>query len=305
MRLQTRLLAFGFAFLSVFSTSFGQISQPVFPDLTGEALLDSLVSKFKPTVVLEYGPARDTLYSKIYKKDGAVECVYSGHKIALLDGVDPSQFLAMNNAQNGINCEHGYPQSKGAASGNAHSDMHHLFPTRVAVNSSRGNLPYGESPDAETENWFFEAQSSSSVPTSNVDAYAEKGDVFEPREKQKGNSARAVFYFFTMYEAEAMAADPNFFEKQRPTLCQWAKNDPADSLEWERTWAISKRQNGRPNPFVLDPTLLERTFCPEFLAENEAFLAENEAVVFPNPTAGGATVSLVLEKTERVRASVF
>ncbi len=70
-------------------------------------------------------------------------------------GVDPSSFLASN----GINAEHTWPQSKGAADEPQRSDMHNLFPAKDNVNSSRGNNPYGEIPDAETRTWYKGAQS--------------------------------------------------------------------------------------------------------------------------------------------------
>ena len=102
-----------------------------------------------------------------------------------------------------------------------------------------------------------------SIPTANINGYAEsKAGAFEPRESTKGDLARSVFYFYTMYRAQANLADPNYFELQRPTLCQWAQQDPADSIELRKTWRIAPYQDGKPNPFVIDCTLASRCWCP-------------------------------------------
>ena len=73
----------------------------------------------------------------------------------------------------------------------------------------------------------------STIPTTGIDNYSEEGAVdFEVREAQKGNTARAMLYFYTMYQAEADAADANYFASQRTSLCAWQDADPVDSLEW-------------------------------------------------------------------------
>ena len=70
-----------------------------------------------------------------------------------------------------------------------------------------------------------------------------------------------MFYFYTMYKAQADLANSTFFEAQRETLCLWHYADPVDSLEWARTFLIAGFQQGKPNPFVLDCTLPERSYC--------------------------------------------
>lgn len=238
--------------------------QTVFPNLSGAELIDSVASHYRPNDVLDYANARDTLYGKILSADDdSIRCIYSGHTLYIDHTQDPTQWIYQNGGTNGMNTEHAYPQSKGAADGNAHSDMHHLFPARVQVNEYRSDLPYAEIPDAQTQKWFINNQVVTSEPTKNKDAYAEyKSGAFEPRELSKGDVARAVFYFYTMYRAQADLADPAFFELQRPTLCQWAQQDPADSAELIKTWRIAPYQDGKPNPFVIDCTLASRCWCP-------------------------------------------
>jgi endonuclease I len=240
--------------------------QQVFPNLQGQELKDSLASHYRPIVVLEYGPARDTLFAKVLAKDDdTLRCIYSGHALYLDPNQDPTQYVYQNGGTMGMNTEHSYPQSKGAADGNARSDMHHLFPTRIPVNEARGSVPFGNIPDAQTDKWFYKTTVLTNVPNANKDAYSEyeTGQYFEPRESVKGDIARAILYFYTVYKAQADAADPTFFANQRPTLCQWQAQDPADDAELLKTWRIAAYQENKPNPFILDCTLAFRTYCPE------------------------------------------
>jgi len=259
-----------------------QTHTPVFPELSGEDLLDQVVAAYKTTTVLDYGPARDLLYGTIDLKNDSVSGIYTGHQLYLPPGVDPSTHLFMGGASDGINAEHTYPRSKGARDGNGFSDMHHLFPSRTAVNASRSNFPFADINDNQTTSWFYLNQSQSNTPSADIDRYSERiNGAFEPRESKKGDIARAMIYFYTMYTAEALAADPDFFEAQRETLCRWHRQDPVDATEWERTFAIAAHQDDLPNPFILDSTLVDRAYCSGLTAVSDR--NEKEVKIYPNP----------------------
>lgn len=302
--------------LSLFTASgiFSQSYVPVFPNLTGELLLDSVVWKFKPLTVLNYGAARDTMYGRIYNVNDSVYCVYSGHKLYLPPGADPTEALYLNGSQDGINNEHTWPQSFGAEFGNPQSDMHHLFPARAAVNDARGNLPFAEIPDNQTEKWYYLNQSQTTIPgASIIDRYSEKIDAFfEPREDHKGNVARAMFYFYTMYRNEADNANPDYFWDQRATFCQWHYADPVDQLEYDRTWMIAHYQNQRPNPYVIDCSLVARAWCEDMPGEcAELPLSvhpsptDNSYVINPNPTTGLTSLRFTIENTADIELSIY
>jgi len=264
---------------------------PVFPDLAGDDLLNAIVKDYKPVSILNYGQARDTLYGRVYNENDTVRCVYSGHALFLPEGVDPSIHLYMNDSSEGINCEHTYPRSKGADSGNAFSDMHHLFPTRIRVNAARASFPFGDIDDSQTTTWYYLNQAQNNIPTTDIDLYSEViNGRFEPREQFKGNIARAIFYFFAMYKNEALSADPNFFESQREALCKWHKQDPVDSLEWERTYMIGEYQNDLPNPFILDSTLASRCFCGSATPVQEA--VQSNIRLYPNPVTDRLNITM-------------
>ncbi|MEO6036860.1 MAG: endonuclease [Saprospiraceae bacterium] len=287
---------------------------PVFPSLSGQVLLDSLFDHYRPNVVLDYAHARDTLYAKVLAKDDdSLHCIYTNYALYLDPTQDPTQYVYLNGSALGINTEHAYPQAKGAISGtNAHSDMHHLFPARIPVNEARADKPFAEIPDAQTQKWFLGAQVFTSIPSQHIELYAESNaDDFEPREAAKGDLARAIFYFYTMYRNQANTADPNFFELQRTTLCQWNQQDPADSAELVKTWRIAAYQEGKPNPYIVDCTLANRSWCP-LVAPNctvgtaEAPIAQNLGLrVLPQPVSGPAWLELAVPFAGTLRGRVW
>ncbi len=285
--------------------------QPVFPTLSGQELLDSLASAYKPVFSMPQAQARDTLFGKIHNHDDSLTCVYTGFTIWLDPTQDPTQAAFMNGNSSAINTEHTYPQSLGAT-GQADGDLHHLYPTRADVNAARANSPFAEIPDNETEEWYYLNQKTGNIPATNIDLYSErKGQLFEPREDHKGNVARAMFYFYTMYKAQADMANSTFFETQRQTLCAWHFLDPVDDLEWQRTWQIAQYQ-ATPNPYVLDCTLPERTFCSDFsetcvVAADEVLKNEDFELkeISPNPMREGTTFTYTTSKPSRVKLEVF
>ena len=293
---------------------FGQFDfQSVYPDLEGDLLFEKLVEDYKPGVVLDYSQARDTMYKIIYNVNDTVYGVYTNFGIFLPENVDPSTYLYNNGKPNGINAEHTFPRSKGAGEGNAKSDMHHLFPSKTNVNSDRGSLPFNEIDDNITKDWYYKQIILHSKPNANIDEYSEHvSQYFEPREAHKGNVARAMFYFYTMYKQQADDEDPNYFARQKDTLCKWHFLDPVDSLEWARTWMIAKYQENKPNPFVLDCSLASRTYC-DFISD-ACTLVENKEVVFsddlrlrlyPNPVNDQLNISFINPGIKETHISIL
>lgn len=253
------------ALLSFQTTSAQFNFEAVFPGQIGSQLESSVRDAYKPSTVLNYSVARDSMFRNVYGINNTLSCVYTGHTLPMPLGQDPTEAVYLNGAANGINTEHSWPRSYGAENGNPKSDMHHLFPTRLDVNSDRGTLPFLDVIDSQTIEWYFMSIQQGNVPGSNIDLYSERGGAaFEPREDHKGNVARAMMYFKTIYKLEAQQAPVGFWETMAPVLCNWHGQDPIDSLEWHRTWIIASYQNNKPNPFVLDCTLAERLFCPGF-----------------------------------------
>jgi len=235
------------------SLPFGQdvIGDGLFED----ELIDFLQENYKTSTTLGYTNARDTMYLRIDRIDGQVKGVYTNYAVDLPDtGADPSTHLY----ENGINCEHVWPQSMYEGEEPIKSDMHALRPCKDNVNSARSNKPFNEVVDAETITWYWQDSQTSSIPSSNIDEYSENyGSYFEPREDRKGDIARTMFYFYTMYSE---VADDDFFEGQKEVLKTWHDQDPVNEDEITRTWQIAGYQEDKPNPFILDETLVERAY---------------------------------------------
>ncbi len=233
------------------------LADELFPDLSGAALQHKIAEEYTPTQTLGYKKGRDILYTKIDNHDGVLTGIYTGYSIK----VDPNSNSPRKDAfQQDINAEHTYPQSKGAT-GKAKSDLHSLFPSRVTVNSTRSSNPFAEIDDSLTQKWFKDDKKLTTIPTKSIDAYSEAtSKLFEPRENKKGDVARAIFYFYTVYRFKADAHDPDFFPLQEETLCEWNGADPVDNQELERSHLVASFQ-GNENPFVIDSTLVDRAYC--------------------------------------------
>ena len=225
--------------------------------LVEDSLINYLQDNYTTSNTESYTNARNILYGIIDNNNGYVSCIYTNYS-GQIEG--NNNFISQLYDQ-GINCEHLWPQSLGAGNGNAQSDMHHLRPCKDNVNSTRSNKPFSEINDYITDNWYWLEYSSNSIPQNNIDQYSESASsAFEPREDVKGDIARAMFYFYTIYEN---VANNSFFNEQKDVLYQWHLNDPVINSEIIRTWAIAGYQNNIPNPFILDETLIYRAYFYE------------------------------------------
>lgn len=204
---------------------------------------------------LGYNSARSQMYSYIDSENGHVYCVYTGF----------NQPAANTTYLNPINAEHTVPQSWFGKAEPMRSDLHHLYPTHGSVNSSRSSYPFGENTDSNTDTWFGINSSgsyvtSSSKPSSNSNNYSEKdGGIFEPREDHKGNLARAIFYFYTMYPTQAGSITRVVKNGDINTLYQWHLNDPVDATERQRNDRVGERQGNR-NPYIDYPDAVARAW---------------------------------------------
>ncbi len=130
--------------------------------------------------VVSYNEARKHIFSDLDVKNGKVKCVYTGREIN--GGKIPNS--------SDMNIEHTWPQSKGAT-GDAKSDLHHLFPTDSKANSTRSSYPFGK---VEKVQW---SQGGSKFGT---DAQGRK--VFEPRRRAQGQrGARDVLLLGRVQQA--------------------------------------------------------------------------------------------------------
>ncbi|MGB1205210.1 MAG: endonuclease [Chitinophagales bacterium] len=221
-------------------------------DLEGEALKTWLKANYYDDLhnELTYSTARMYLYNYIDNENNTITDVYAGYEKAWTyggTGTNPAP----------LNCEHTIPQSLFSSAYPMQSDLHHLYPVYSSWNSTRNNNPFAEINDAQTTKWMIGNASQATKPTNNIDAYSEySAGKFEPREVHKGNLARSMFYFYTMYPSQAgdiaLVADPDM-------LYQWHLNDPVDATELQRNAAIETYQ-GTKNPYIEMPELVARAW---------------------------------------------
>jgi endonuclease I len=251
-----------FVFL-VFSTSLFAQTDLIAPELTGSELIDFLQGNYSVSNPLSYNGGRDAMFEDIDGPDGTISCVYTGYTIEFTDRQDAQDG---NNEPGDFNTEHIWPQSFFDSDLPMRSDIHHLFPTRQDVNGARSNYPFAEIPDNQTDTWYYNDSNQSAIPSSNIDEYSEllSSTSFEPREDFKGNVARAIFYFWAIYQDNSSIVNDNtdneaFFNGMKDVLLQWHFADPVDEAEVQRSLGVESAQGNR-NPFIHDTTLVRRAY---------------------------------------------
>ncbi|KAA0955974.1 endonuclease/exonuclease/phosphatase [Sporosarcina sp. ANT_H38] len=149
------------------------------------------------------------------------------------------------------NREHTWAQSHGkfGTSKGPGTDIHHLRPTDIQVNSLRSNLDFDNGGSAVKGcNGCFKTANS-----------------FEPPDNVKGDVARILFYMATRYE-KGDKVDLELNDKlnngsvpyhgKLSTLLKWHAQDPVDAFEQNRNNVIQKWQGNR-NPFIDHPEWVE------------------------------------------------
>lgn len=233
--------------------------------------------------ILGYDGARRAMYSYIDKADdGQVYCVYSGFH----------QTATSTTYLNPINCEHTVPQSWFDKKEEMKSDIHHLFPTHGNVNGDRGSYPFGEVTTSNASRWYKVGSDNqydyfTSTPSDDLGSYSRlrSGVCFQPNDEHKGDCARAIFYFYTMFPTAAGSisriGDIN-------VLFQWHLDDPVSDWEKQRNNRIAERQGNR-NPYVDYPELVATAYDIS-TAVPEQLLAG--VSVYPNPADDELTIRM-------------
>ncbi len=151
------------------------------------------------------------------------------------------------------NREHVWAKSHGdfGTSTGPGTDLHHLRPADVQVNSIRGNKDF---------DWGGSAVSG--APGNYTDA-----DSFEPRDAVKGDVARMILYMAVRYEGDDYWPDlePNNsvsngsapYHGRLSVLKQWNELDPPDAFEKRRNEVIYQSYQGNRNPFIDHPEWVE------------------------------------------------
>lgn len=209
------------------------------------ALKRALYDRVKGHRALGYDRARTFLIkTAVLSPNSLLECVYTGRTTRPDGTFTPGDF----------NTEHSWPQSMGADSEPAKSDLHHLFPVDGRTNSARSNYPYGDVTCIEHD---AGAPSDTDAPPacsfqqggSALGRTTDGAIAFEVRPQKRGDIARAQFYFAIRYQKAILP-------RVEPTLKQWHREDPVDDAERFKNEGVAREQRNR-NPFVDHPEYVD------------------------------------------------
>ncbi len=209
---------------------------------TGAALRNALHQIIKVQTAISYDQVWNAL------KDTDQDPGNTNNVILLYSGRSQSKASNGGNADD-WNREHVWAQSHGGfgtATGPG-TDVHHLRPEDVTVNSVRGNkdFDFGGSPVGEAPGCLTD------------------GDSFEPRAAVKGDVARMIMYMAIRYEGEDGWPDLELNNVagngsaprmgKLSVLLQWHRQDPPDTFEKRRNERIYTAWQRNRNPFIDHP----------------------------------------------------
>lgn len=156
-----------------------------------------------------------------------------------------------------VNAEHVVPQSSFGKNRPMVSDLHHLISSPAKINNARSNYKFGQFDYSECKKWCNDNLCTATAPSDDLkDQYSclSQTNVFLPRLEDRGEVARAVLYFYTVYTDYAISTvgDVETFKK-------WNRDYPPSAFEIARNNAINRTQGNR-NPFIDDPSLADKVW---------------------------------------------
>tara|TARA_X000000368_G_scaffold11173_1_gene8965 strand:- start:239 stop:1264 length:1026 start_codon:yes stop_codon:yes gene_type:complete len=215
---------------------------------TGTDLKDKLNNIIDNHTTKSYSAAYDILEESDVDPNNSnnVILIYSGESVN-----GPNQY----NGGSGWNREHVWAKSRGDFGNTAPegTDIHNLRACNINLNSTRNNYSF-DNCDTNCNQSFG-------------NYYSGSARVFEPRDQDKGDVARIIFYMEVRYEGGngeedlEMTNDILFYDNEpihgvRSTLLEWHELDPVDDFERNRNDVIYSYQGNR-NPFIDHPELVD------------------------------------------------
>ena len=192
------------------------------------------------------------------------------------------------NGGSGWNREHVWAKSRGdfGTEIGEGTDVHNLRASNVQVNSTRTN-------------YSFDNCTLNSCEVTYGNSYSSTALVFEPRDEDKGDVARIIFYMDVRYEGDSGELDLEMTENilsvtsklprhgVRSTLLEWHEMDPVDDFERNRNDVIYSYQGNR-NPFIDHPELVDYIWGDQQQAAWNSSLSNptaqtNFKLFIPNP----------------------
>jgi len=217
----------------------------------GETVRERLKRLYKDHTVMSYKNARIQVYNAIDCENNKLWLEYSSSRYDWTCGGTsiPSSTV--------VNAEHTIPQSTFDEKTPMVSDVHHLFAAPTKLNSARSNYPFGEWSYDDCKTWCHEQTCQNTKPSGDMTEWScvrSSTTGFMPRAADRGRVARAIFYFYTMYDEYSISTVGDV-----STFKSWNKKYPPDSREIKRNEVANKTQGNR-NPYVDDYTLVDQAW---------------------------------------------
>lgn len=274
--LATVMVLFGFV-------SLGQIPSGYYNSaagLSGSSLKSALHNIIDDHTALEYQDVNEALMvtDEDPQNSNNVILLYTGWSY-------PKTYYGNN--YNEWNNEHTWSKSHGGFGDNPPegTDLHHLRPCDASVNSTKNNRDFSKG----TTQYF-----DSGVPTGCYTAQY----IWEPRDADKGDVARMMFYMAVRYEGDngeenlelvsyvntAPAGQPLYGNLD--TLLKWHDQDPVSAWEISRNNKIYYQYQGNRNPFIDHPEYVDLIWGNEPVSHATGFSANNITLNWTEPTTG-------------------
>lgn len=250
---------------------------------SSSSFVSDLSAVINPHTVISYGNYKPTVMSQFEIRDTTlgrsyVVCSYTGENKVFND---PFDWTAVGYSREHSYCHSWmptYPADDPAMP--EYSDQHNLYPVNQNnANSIRSNLPMNEI----TGNVVYTYMDGRA-------GYNGAQLVYEPRDEQKGNAARAMFYMATCYDGISGNNWGLGSNQPQDVLKTWHFADLPDNYEIARNEYIFSQQGNR-NPYVDSVNyvcyvdFLDMTHEPAGCGLSvDAYLASN-LTVFPVPTS--------------------
>ncbi|MDI3504450.1 MAG: hypothetical protein PWP64_1386 [Candidatus Cloacimonadota bacterium] len=279
-------LLFLFIFLGLAADYYDAVEE-----LTGDDLLYALRDLISTNTYSNYDGAKVFLFQELDNENGTVTCVYTGEQYYIDEDYS---------GQNNPNTEHTFAQSWfDPAIGVKKADLHHLFITTMQVNSSRGNLPFGNVASTAASTCYY-----TYTPWQSYRGYDNwQHTVFQVNPQFRGNTARAILYFHTRYGDSLYQEGVDMLD----TMIAWHYEDPPDAAEESRNDMLYGFQGNR-NPFVDRPEFVNRIWNPDVTAEDDlaAVLPEIRIDnIYPNPFHDKVLIAWDAKSGTQIQVSIF
>lgn len=213
------------------------------------------------------------------------------------------------------NKEHTWSKSHGnfGESIPAGTDLHHMRPCDATVNSFKGNRDFDNCTTTYTDN------TPPSGYTGATGCKSTGSNSFEPRDADKGDVARMLFYMAVRYDGvdtsynlelvDYVNSSPNSqpLYGKLSVLLAWHMADPPDAWEALRNNRIQNLQGNR-NPFVDHPEYVSSIWGGGSAAEDDILLsipALQISAAYPNPFVDGLSISVQTKKAAPLTTTVY